>query len=57
MASVPTDGAYYAFAIRYREHRVACYVPFGSSVVQPSNGSLDNLALLEQHDSGVQAGP
>src|SRR3954469_6833589 len=51
MVTGPQDGAYYSFAIRYREYLRGYGIEL---VVRPSNGSLDNLALLAQRRDGAQ---
>lgn len=51
MSTGPVDGAYHAFALRYREHLARYRI---NLVLKPSDGSVENLARLEARREGVQ---
>lgn len=51
LSSGPADGAYHAFALRYRAHLARYGVDL---VVKESGGSLENLARLKERRDGVQ---
>jgi TRAP-type uncharacterized transport system substrate-binding protein len=51
MSSGPVDGAYHAFALRYRKHLARYGVDL---VVRESSGSVENLERLKTRRDGVQ---